>query len=244
MSSIEVSEEEGVRYLHFGTHWIQGAMRIARPWSLELEYTRDMMYPLLLAPDAAWPRSVLVIGLGAASIPRFLYRHFPRAAQTIVECDPKVVDVARGSFKLPEERARFRIEIADGADYVIASDRQFDWIVVDGFDGHGRPGPLDTLPFYCNCVARLSDRGIVSHNLLTWRHGLRGGLARLTAAFGKHLNALPPCDSGNVIAIASGGAPTTGARDALRRAAARLKAKTRLDLTPLVTRIDGRARGV
>jgi len=244
MSSIEVSEEEGVRYLHFGTHWIQGAMRIARPWSLELEYTRDMMYPLLLAPDVAWPRSVLVIGLGAASIPRFLYRHFPRAAQTIVECDPKVVDVARGSFKLPEERARFRIEIADGADYVIASDRQFDWIVVDGFDGHGRPGPLDTLPFYCNCVARLSDRGIVSHNLLTWRHGLRGGLARLTAAFGKHLNALPPCDSGNVIAIASGGAPTTGARDALRRAAARLKAKTRLDLTPLVTRIDGRARGV
>ncbi|MEP7062594.1 MAG: spermidine synthase, partial [Betaproteobacteria bacterium] len=29
--SIEVSEEDGVRYLHFGTHWIQGAMRIARP---------------------------------------------------------------------------------------------------------------------------------------------------------------------------------------------------------------------
>jgi spermidine synthase len=244
MSSIEVSEEEGVRYLHFGTHWIQGAMRIARPWSLVLEYTRDMMYPLLLAPDAAWPRSVLVIGLGAASIPRFLYRHFPRAAQTIVECDPKVVDVARASFRLPEERPRFRIEIGDGADYVIASDRRFDWIIVDGFDGHGRPGTLDTLPFYCNCVARLADRGVVSLNLLTWRHGLRGGLARLTAAFGKHLNALPPCESGNVVAVASGGAAVTATREALKDAAARLKAKTRLDLAPLVTRIDRRARSV
>ena len=47
----------------------------------------------------------------------------------------------------------FNARYPDGADYVIASDRRFDWIIVDGFDGHGRPGTLDTLPFYCNCVA-------------------------------------------------------------------------------------------
>ncbi|MEO8165898.1 MAG: spermidine synthase, partial [Betaproteobacteria bacterium] len=46
MPSIRINEEEGVRYLQFGAHWIQGAMRIRRPWSLELEYTRDMMFPL------------------------------------------------------------------------------------------------------------------------------------------------------------------------------------------------------
>jgi spermidine synthase len=40
MASIEISEERGVRYLHFGSPWVQGAMRIARPWALELEYTR------------------------------------------------------------------------------------------------------------------------------------------------------------------------------------------------------------
>ena len=244
MPSIEVSEEEGVRYLHFGTHWIQGAMRIARPWSLELEYTRDMMFPLLLADDAGWPRRVLVIGLGAASIPRFLYRHFPRAAQTIVEREKSVIDAARQSFRLPDERMRFRIEIGDGVDYVIASDRRFDWIIVDGFDGHGRPGELDSLPFYCNCIARLADRGVVSLNLLTWRHGLRGGLARLTAAFGTHFAALPPCDSGNVIAVGSAGAPVTAAPETLKRAAARLKSRTRLDLAPLVARIARRSRGV
>ncbi len=51
VGSIEVSEEAGVRYLHFGSPWVQGAMRIARPWSLELEYTRDMMMALLLRPS-------------------------------------------------------------------------------------------------------------------------------------------------------------------------------------------------
>lgn len=45
---IEISEEAGVRYLHFGTPWIQGAMRIARPWQLELDYTKEMMASLLL----------------------------------------------------------------------------------------------------------------------------------------------------------------------------------------------------
>ena len=30
-ASIETSEEGGVRYLHFGSRWIQGAMRMA-PW--------------------------------------------------------------------------------------------------------------------------------------------------------------------------------------------------------------------
>ena len=38
--NIDISEEAGVRYLHFGSSWIQGAMRIARPFALELDYTR------------------------------------------------------------------------------------------------------------------------------------------------------------------------------------------------------------
>jgi spermidine synthase len=46
--NIDISEEAGVRYLHFGSSWVQGAMRIARPFALELDYTREMMVPLLL----------------------------------------------------------------------------------------------------------------------------------------------------------------------------------------------------
>src|SRR5690606_497005 len=40
---IAVSDERGVRYLHFGTVWVQGAMRLSRPWDIELDYLRHMM---------------------------------------------------------------------------------------------------------------------------------------------------------------------------------------------------------
>ena len=105
-TSIEISEEGGVRYLHFGSRWIQGAMRIARPWALELEYTRDMMLALLLRPAPRWPRNVLLIGLGAASLPKFLYRHRPQAALTVVEIEPAVVTLATQSFRLPDDPRR------------------------------------------------------------------------------------------------------------------------------------------
>ena len=237
MASIDISEEAGVRYLHFGSHWIQGAMRIARPWSLELEYTRDMMFPLLWHTGALWPRNALVIGLGAASVTRFLYRYRPHASQTVLEIDPAVVNVAQQCFKLPEEKPRLRIEIGDGADYVLASDRQFDWILVDGFDAKGRAGALDTLPFYCNCLARLAEHGVMSVNLLTYRHGLRGSLERLRAAFGDRVLALPACESGNVIAIASAGAPVTKSAHELKLAARKLRVETRLDLSPTLARL-------
>ena len=67
MSSIKIHEEAGVRYLRFDTRWIQGAMRLARPWSLELDYTREMMLALLMRPDQGWPSSVLQIGHGLAA---------------------------------------------------------------------------------------------------------------------------------------------------------------------------------
>lgn len=75
--TIQISEEAGVRFLHFGSDWVQGAMRIARPWALELDYTREMMAALLLRPEPDWPRRVLQVGLGAASLTKFLYRHRP-----------------------------------------------------------------------------------------------------------------------------------------------------------------------
>ena len=43
-----ISEADGVRYLHLGTPWVQGAMRIRKPLALELEYIQRMMAWMLL----------------------------------------------------------------------------------------------------------------------------------------------------------------------------------------------------
>ena len=50
---IEIRESRGIRTLHFGSDWVQGAMRVSRPNDLELAYTREMMSALLVS--AGWP---------------------------------------------------------------------------------------------------------------------------------------------------------------------------------------------
>ena len=201
MPSIEISEQNGVRNLHFGSEWVQGAMRIARPWSLELEYTRELMLPLMLHPGE-WPASVLQVGLGAASITRFLHRQRPKARLTVVEIAPEVAAAARHFFTLPEESARLRIEIADGYEFMAGSKARFDFIVLDAFDENGRAGMLETLPFYLNCRERLTAKGIVAVNLLSRRGGIDPVVARLEEAF-DGVVVRPPCEAGNTIAIAA-----------------------------------------
>lgn len=47
---VDFSELGGFRYLHFGSEWIQGGMRINRPYSLALEYQQYMLALLFLPP--------------------------------------------------------------------------------------------------------------------------------------------------------------------------------------------------
>ena len=123
--SIRINEERGVRYLQFSPHWIQGAMRLSRPWALELDYTREMMMALLLRNKRGWPGSVLQIGLGAASITKFLHRYLPKTKLDVVEIDPEVVLNAWQFFEMPPESDRLRIEIADGYKHVVMTRKRF-----------------------------------------------------------------------------------------------------------------------
>lgn len=235
--SIDISEQSGVRYLHFGSTWIQGAMRIARPWNLELEYTREMMASLLLHDDARWPRKVLLIGLGAASLTKFLYRYRPLAHLTIVEIEPGVVAAARQFFKLPEDDKRINMVIADGVEYVLGTDKKFDLILVDGFNEHAHPGGLNTLPFYQACRTRLSDDGVLAVNLLGLSRGVLGGFAHIFNAFEERALMFPSCESGNTIAFAAEGDAIAISFDDLKENALVLKEQTGLNLLPTLARL-------
>jgi spermidine synthase len=236
---ILVSEEAGVRYLHFSSDWIQGAMRIARPYALELDYTKEMMASLLLRPESVWPRRALLIGLGAASLTKFLHRHRPEARLTVVEIEPVVVASARQHFKLPEEDARLNIIIGDGADYVAGAKKKFDLIMVDGFDDKARTGMLDTAPFYANCSALLSDDGLLVTNLLSRSKSVLRSVARLEQSFGGRALAFPSCDSGNTVAFAATGDTIETSLAELRAGARALKKESGLNLLPTVMRLEG-----
>ena len=231
---IDIREEAGVRFLHFGSEWIQGAMRIARPWNLELEYTREMMAPLLLRDT---PRKVLIIGLGAASLTKFLYRHYPLAHLTVVEIEFSVVSAARQFFKLPEDPRRINLVIGDGAEYVLNSNGKFDLIMVDGFDEKARSGVLETLPFYQACRAHLCGDAIMAVNLLTRSRGYEATVARIAKAFDDRVIVFPSCESGNAIALAASGSPIEISFGDLKENALALKTETGLNLLPTLARL-------
>ncbi len=236
--SIDIQEASGVRTLHFGSEWIQGAMRIARPWHLELEYTKEMMASLLLRDDSHFPRRVLLIGLGAASLTKFLYRNYPLAKLTVVEIEANVVAAARHFFKLPNDPLRINMVIADGVEYLLNSDKTWDLILVDGYDENARVGGLDTLPFYQSAHAHLSSNGIMAVNLLGRSHGFKDSVERINTAFEGRALAFPPCDSGNTIAFAAGGDPVRLSLADLKEQASALKEKTGLNLLPALSRLE------
>ena len=234
----DISEEAGVRYLHFGSEWIQGAMRLRKPDALELEYTREMMLGFLLR-DAPWPRAALLVGLGAGSIAKFVRKTAPDCRMTTVEISPQVVACARQFFKLPEENAHFRIVIDDATNYLAAPRRHVDLIVVDGFDSDAQAGPLDSDAFYANCRAHLTRNGVCAINLFGGhRTRFSRSIERIRHAFDDRVLVLPPCASGNVIAFGVGDDPIDTSLEELRERAMTLKSASGLDLRPTLSRLQ------
>jgi spermidine synthase len=234
---IIISEGAGVRYLHFDTSWIQGAMRIARPWALELEYTREMMAGLLLRPAPDWPRRALLIGLGAASMTKFLRRFRPDCRLTVVEIEPRVVAAARQHFRLPDEDAHLNIVVGDGADFIAGARRTFDLILVDGYDAEAGTGRLNTLPFFLDCRAHLAPNGLLVSNLLSRRKDFRTSVASMQRAFDGRVLLLEPCDAGNVVALATAGDAIDVRLGDLRATGRQLKRDTGLNLLPTLARL-------
>jgi len=243
--TLETSEESGVRFLHFGSEWVQGAMRIARPYNLELEYTREMAACLLLRPDADWPKRILQVGLGAASLTKFWYRHRPEAKQTIVEINPAVVFMAQQSFKLPANEARIDIQIGDGVAWMHEERKdKFDCIMVDGYDQNARFGALGTESFYRDCRKRLSKRGLMVLNLFGRTHGYKQQIENLRSAFDGRVLALGPVEGGNAIAFAVNGEAVALEMPMLRADARRLFEETGIKFTGTLVRIDQAIAGM
>jgi spermidine synthase len=201
---VTLSEEDGVRYLHFGTEWVQGAMRVGRPWRIELEYQQQMMAPLLFLPE---PSQVLQLGLGAAALARFCWKHLPRAEITVVEISDEVLATARRWFALPDDDARLTVWVDDARDIVAHPRlrRSFDWLQVDLYDRHARGPVLDDAPFYAACRRLLRAPGVAVFNL--FGRGFEPSFARIADAFSGRALVLPEADAGNRIVLAFNGPP-------------------------------------
>jgi spermidine synthase len=196
------------------------------------------MAGLLMRDEKAWPRRILLIGLGAASLTKYCYWKLPQSRLTVVEIDERVVAATQQFFKLPPQDERLHIEIGDGVDYVQQGKGLFDYILVDGYDENAKVGALDSLPFYQACCSRLSESGVLAVNLFGRARRYGPSLQRMSEAFDTRSMAFPSCDSGNVIAFAARGEAVEVSASQLRERAAKLAEETGLDLRPTVSRLE------
>lgn len=199
---VTISEHDGVRFLHFGSEWVQGAMRIARPFALELEYQQQMMAPLLFAPDA---RRVVQLGLGAAALAKACWRALPDAEILAVEISPEVVAAARQWFKLPESD-RLTVTIDDAESFVSHPRRRAiaDWLQVDLYDAEARGPVCDDVAFYRNCRKLLARPGVAAFNM--FGRSFEPSFGRIATAFDDRAIVLPEAEAGNRIVLAFTGA--------------------------------------
>ena len=222
---VTLSEQDGVRYLHFGTEWVQGAMRIRKPDWPELEYAQQMMAWMLFIDD---PQAIVQLGLGAASLTKFCYRQFPQAQVTAVELNPSVIAIGASMFKLPPEDGRLRVLEMDAMDFVLddANHDAIDALQCDLYDATARGPVLDTPEFYQACNACLTDRGVMTVNLFGDHPSFAKNIKAMRFAFA-HVICLPEVHDGNVVALCFKKKPDLD-KERLAARAAQIVAATKL----------------
>ncbi len=225
-----ISEFDGVRYLHLGTPWVQGAMRLAQPNAIELEYVQRMMAWTLLRPQAEFARGHAVqLGLGAGAITRFCHRVLKMRC-TAVELNASVIDACRLWFRLPHDAARLQVLHADAAAYAAdaAHAGSVQALCIDLYDHEAAAPVLDSPAFYRDARSLLADDGVMSVNLFGRDASFARSATFIAGAFGTQACwSLQPTREGNtiVLAVKQGARPT---RDTLAQRAQNVETRTGL----------------
>ena len=197
---VTLSEQDGVRYLHFGTEWVQGAMRLRKPDWIELEYAQQMMAWMLFI-DA--PAHVVQLGLGTGALTKFCYRQFAGTRVTAVELNSAVIAICDTMFKMPPSDERLQVLEMDAADFVNESVNRgaIDVLQVDLYDATAKGPVLESVAFYQSCEACLRADGIMTVNLFGDHPSFLRNLKALRFVFDEVI-CLPEVHDGNVVAIA------------------------------------------
>ncbi|EYB94675.1 hypothetical protein Y032_0168g167 [Ancylostoma ceylanicum] len=117
---------------------------------------------------------VLNIGLGAGYVNSYLHHHFPKMEITIVEIDPKMVEIARKWFDLTLDD-RQRIVIGDGLEYIkkaVEKGEKYDVVLLDACN-MGENGACPLWDMMNKEIARtfsslLTERGALISNVFNF----------------------------------------------------------------------------
>ena len=218
-----MSEHDGVRYLHLDSPWVQGAMRLAKPQALELEYIQRMMAWMLWRPEGEVAEGHAVqLGLGAGAITRFCHKVL-RMKTTVVEINPTVIGANRLWFRLPPDDARLTVVEGDAGRWVAepAHAGIAQVLNVDLYDHEAAAPVLDDQAFYEGCRDVLDAHGgVMTVNLFGRDASFAASSERIAAVFGRdQVWSLRRTREGNTVIVAARDVKIPGRDELTARAA-------------------------
>ncbi|MEA2886230.1 MAG: hypothetical protein QOD11_590 [Bradyrhizobium sp.] len=236
-NDIFVTKEANLLTLSFqwkGWRFNQSQTNLADGDDLPMPYSRTMSIAAVFPPDI---KRVLVLGLGAGSIPAYLQRFIPDAVIDAVELDPGVIEVAKKYFGL-RETEKFRLIPGDARMFLNRHTEPYDIIVVDAFTGSYIPFHLMTKEFYQLVRNRLSPHGVAAFNFLPSKDIFESNLRTVSLAFDNKVDLFhsdpPDIGESNVIVVGRLD-PSSDAETSQKAVAAQERYKFRFDVSKLVT---------
>jgi len=230
---VEIVDNGDYRSLYFAGNVLQSRISLALPNNLVLFYTRYMMAALLVQPK---PERVLLIGIGAGALVRFLHHHFPECMLDAVDNSPQIIKMAMGYFRMPHTPP-ISIHCCDGFEFLkISKNRKdYDLILVDAFDENGMSKSIYTSDFFRMCHESLQPEGILSSNI--WS-GDPQELSDVKNAFSEHSKSriyIPVQQRGNIVGLAFNTPVPWHKIDRPQKELAILSNRYRFDLAEIVT---------
>lgn len=110
------------------------------------------------------PSSVLHLGAGALTLPRWIEEHWSQTKQTVVDIEPELVEFVL--THLPMRRAPQNL-VADAASVLTdqLADTRFDVVVLDLFNSSAAPAALTSTHFYQQVWDAVAPDGLLMMNL-------------------------------------------------------------------------------
>jgi len=205
LPDVSFSDHGDIRYLHLGTAWVQGSMRIDEPYEIDLEYVQRMMAWLLFTGmDGLTGRHAMQLGLGAGTLTKYCRKRL-RMTTTAIELNPQVVAACRVWFKLPQDDAKLSVVLGDAAEVAAHAHwhGRIDALQVDLYDDEAAAPVLDSEAFYADCRRLLTDDGCMTVNLFGRSSSFEKSRDKIAAAFGADaVWAFKPTREGNTVVLA------------------------------------------
>jgi spermidine synthase len=236
-NDIFVTKEANLLSLSFqwkGWRFYQSQTNLADGDDLPMPYSRTMSIAAVFPPDI---KRVLVLGLGAGSIPAYLQRFVPDAVIDAVELDPGVIEVAKKYFGL-RETGSFHMIASDARMFLNRHTEPYDLIFVDTFTGSYIPFHLMTKEFYQLVRNRLSPHGVAAFNFLPSKEIFESNVRTVSLAFHHKVDLFhsgaQDIGESNVIVLGRLD-PSSDAETLQKAVAAQARYKFRFDVSKLVT---------